>query len=128
MGATGGSIESITLGGRTFSVAGDADSNRKLGGFENDVQANGDGTARLLKTRVPWAASDLALSIDDLNGDHEFLQDLADRNSMFAITAAYASGAIFNGEGQITAELQVSSANTTATVSLMGSGKFTAQQ
>ena len=128
MGATGGSIESVTLDGRTFSVATDADSNRKLGGFENDVQANGDGTARLLKTRVPWTAADLTLSIDDLNGDHEFLQALADGNSMFPITAAYASGTIFQGEGQITGELQVSSANTTASVSLMGSGKMTAQQ
>ena len=125
--ATGGSIESVTLRGRTFSVASDADSQRKLGGFENDVQSNGDGTSRVIKTRVPWGESDLTLSINDLNGDHEFLQDLADRNDQFAITASYASGAIFQGEGQITGELQVSSQSTTASVSLMGSGVMTRQ-
>lgn len=127
MGATGGSIESVTLFGRNFSVAADADSQRSLGGFNNEVESNGDGTARLVKTRMPWAAADLALSIDDLNGDAVFLQDLADGNSMFPITAAYASGAIFQGDGQITGEVNVSSTNTTATVSLKGSGKMTKQ-
>ena len=127
MGATGGSIESVTLDGRSFSVAADADSQRSLGGSNNEVEANGDGTSRLIKTRMPWAATDLALSIDDLNGDAVFLQDRADGNSMFPITAAYASGAIFEGTGQITGELNVSSTNTTATVSLKGSGKMTKQ-
>lgn len=127
MGATGGSIESVTLDGRTFSVAADADSQRSLGGFNNEVEANGDGSSRLLKTRMPWEASDLTLSIDDLNGDHEFLQNLADGNSLFPITAAYASGAIFQGTGQIVGEMKVSSANATAAVGLKGSGKMTQQ-
>ncbi len=127
MSATGGSIASVTLNGRDFTVAADADSNRKLGGFENDVQANGDGTARIIKTRVPWMANDLTLSIDDLRGDHKFLQDLADGSSMFPITASYASGAVFNGTGQIVGELQVASQATTASVSLSGSGQFLKQ-
>jgi len=41
MASVGGSIESITLGGREFAVAADAESQRKLGGWENEVQANG---------------------------------------------------------------------------------------
>jgi len=49
MAATGGSIESITMDGREFAVAADAESQRKLGGFENEVQANGNGTARIIK-------------------------------------------------------------------------------
>ena len=83
-------------------MAADADSQRKLGGFENDVQANGDGTSRTLKTRVPWGASDLTLSTSDENGDHAFLQNLSDGNSDFIITVAYADGSIFQGEGTIT--------------------------
>ena len=48
MPAVGGSIESVTLNGRPFPVAADAEAQRKLGGWENEVQANGDGfTARL---------------------------------------------------------------------------------
>ncbi len=127
MSATGGSIESVTLNGRQYTVAADADSNRKQGGFENDVQSNGDGTARLIKTRVPWMASDLTLSIDDLRDDQKELQKLADGNAMFPITATYASGAIFNGVGQIVGELQISSQATTASLGLSGSGKFLKQ-
>jgi len=127
MGATGGSIESVTLDGRTFSVAGDADSPRSLGGFDNEVEANGDGTARLIKTRMPWEASDLTVAIDDLNGDHEFLQNLSDGNSLFPITVAYASGAVFQGTGQIAAGVKVSSTNATAALGLKGSGKMTLQ-
>ena len=123
MGATGGSIESVTLRGRTYGVAADGDSQRSLGGSVNEYESNGDQvTGRLLKTATPWEASDLALSIDDLNGDAVFLQDLADSNDLFAITVAYASGAIFEGTGQISGVIQVSSTNTTATLGLKGSG------
>jgi len=127
MSAVGGSIESVTLDGRTYSVAADADSNRKIGGFENDVQANGDGTARLIKTRVPFMVDGLAVSIDDDNGDHEFLQNLANRNGFFPLTVTYASGAIWQGTGQVTGEVTLSSQNATAAVSLMGEGTITKQ-
>lgn len=127
MGSVGGSIESVTLDGRTFSVAADADSQRKAGGFENEVQSNGDGTARLIKTRVPWSVSDLTISIDDQNNDHAFLQALSDRKAFFPITVSYASGAVFNGSGQISGELAVGSTNTTAALSLAGSGTYTQQ-
>jgi len=53
MAAVGGSLESITLNGREFPVAADVEAQRKLGGWENEVLANGDGSGRLIKTRVP---------------------------------------------------------------------------
>jgi len=127
MTAIGGSIESVTLAGRNFSVAADADSNRKLGGYENEVQANGDGSARLIKTRVPFMVDGLALSIDDSRGDQEYLQDLSNRKDFFPITATYASGAVWQGTGQIQGELQFSSQNATASLSLSGTGELTAQ-
>ncbi len=125
--ATGGSIESVGLAGRTFSVAADADSNRKLGGFENELQMNGDGTGRLIKTRVGWMLDGLTLSIDDLRGDHEYLQGLVNRRDFFAIDVTYASGAIYSGTGQITGEVQVASQATTASLSLNGPGTLTRQ-
>ncbi len=125
--ATGGSIESVTLDGRTYAVAGDADSNRQLGGDSNEVQANGNRTVRLIKTAQPWQADGLALSIDDLNGDQEFLQALADSNNLFPIEVVYASGAIFEGTGQIVGEVAVSSQNITAPIGLAGSGSFSKQ-
>lgn len=127
MAAVGGSLESISLDGRYFSIAADADVQRKLGGTENEVQSNGDGTARLIKTRVPWSESDVVVAIDDSRGDHEFLQDLADRKDFFPTAATYASGIVYQGTGQIVGEMQVSSQNATASLSLMGQGAVTQQ-
>ena len=90
MAAVGGSIESITLDGRGFAVAADAEAQRKLGGFENEVQANGDGTARLIKTRVPLSIDGLTVEIDDDRADQEFLQELSNRNDFFPVVISYA--------------------------------------
>lgn len=127
MPATGGSIESVTLDGRNFPVAADAEAQRKLGGFENEVEANGNGTARLIKTRVPLSIDGLTLEVDDGRGDHEFLQELSNRNDFFPVAITYASGSTYQGSAQITGELQASSQNATAAVSLMGPGILTRQ-
>ena len=122
MAAVGGSIESITLDGRNFAVAADAEAQRKLGGFENEVQSNGDGTARLIKTRVPLSLDGLTLEIDDDRADQEFLQELTNRNDFFPVVISYASGNDYQGTAQIVGETQASSQNATAAVSLMGPG------
>jgi len=125
--ATGGSIESVGLSGRTFAVAADADSTRKLGGWNNEHEPNGDGTGRLIKTREGWMVSGLRLAIDDLRGDHEFLQALADQNDYFPCVVTYASGAEYSGLGQITGDLQASSQSTTGEVTLGGPGQLKRQ-
>jgi hypothetical protein len=124
---TGGSIESISIAGRSYAVAADADAQVKFGGFENEHQANGNGTARQIKTRVVWAVTGLTLDIDDDNGDHEFLQERADskRDEVFTIT--YASGAVYQGTGGPTGEIQKSTQSTTAAVNFTGPGKLTKQ-
>lgn len=127
MAAIGGSIESVTLSGREFAVAADAEAQRKLGGFENEVMANGNGTARLIKTRVPLAITGLTLEIDDSRGDHEFLQGLANQNDFFPIAITYASGVTYQGSAQIGGEFQASSQAATASVDLSGPGELTAQ-
>jgi len=127
MAAVGGSIEGITLNGRNFPVAADAESQRKLGGFENEVQSNGDGTARLIKTRVPLSIDGLTLEIDDDRADQEFLQDVSDRKDFVPLVISYASGADYQGTVQLVGETQVSSQNATAAVSFMGPGILTKQ-
>ena len=125
--SVGGSIQSVSIDGRLFKVAADADSQRKLGGDENEVAANGDGSARLLKTAVTWRVTGLTLSIDDFLGDAEFLQERKDSNEQFAIAVTYASGAVYQGTGQIVGETNISSANATASVDLAGGGILTRQ-
>lgn len=125
--ATGGSIESVTLDGRYFPVAADADSPRNLGGDKNEVEPNGDGSGRLIKTRSAWSVTSLDISIDDVNSDQEFIQQLANRNDFFPCTITYASGIVYQGNGQVTGDNEVSSQATKMAVSLMGTGQLTKQ-
>jgi hypothetical protein len=127
MAAVGGSLESITLDGREFPVAADVEAQRKLGGWENEVLANGNGTARLIKTRVPLSLDGVVVEVDDSRGDHEFLQELADRFDFFPIALTYASGTTWQATAQIVGDMQASSQNASAAVSLMGPGKLTQQ-
>lgn len=127
MAAVGGSIESITLDGRTFSVPADAEATRKIGGWENEVQSNGDGTGRLVKTRVPFVLDGISVSTDDTRGDAEYLQELQDRSDFFSLSVTFASGATYQGTGQIIGETSTSSQNATTTISLSGPGTMTKQ-
>jgi len=127
MAAVGGSIESVTLDGRSFAVAADAEANRKLGGFENEVLSNGDGTARLIKTRVPWSLDGLTVEVDDNREDQEFLQRLTSRSDYWPLSVTYASGQTYQGTAQIVGENPASSQNATAAISLMGPGKLKKQ-
>ncbi len=126
MAAVGGSLESIILAGRIFAIAADAEANRKMGGFENEVQSNGDGSARIIKTRVPLSLSGITVEVDDSRGDHEFLQDLSDKNDFFVIALTYASGLTYQGSAQLVEGVE-SSSNATAEISLAGPGRLTKQ-
>jgi len=127
MAAVGGSIDSYTLIGREFVVAADAESQRKLGGFENEVLANGNSTARLIKTRMPLLIDGLTTEIDDDKGDQEFLQDVANMNDFVTMNITYASGAVYQGSVQITGDFQASSQSATASVTFSGPGILTKQ-
>lgn len=127
MPSIGGSIQSVTLDGRTFAVAADVEAQRKLGGFENEVQANGDGTARLIKTRMPLSLDGLSIETDDDRGDQEYLQALANQPEFFAISITFASGVTYQATAQIVGEMAASSQSAMTSVSLMGPGIMTRQ-
>lgn len=127
MPAVGGPIESISIRGRLFAVASDADAEKKLGGFENEVSPNGDGTARLIKSRVPWGIDGLEVEIKDDRADLEFLQEIADGLDFVAITMTHASGVTYEGAGIVVDEIQASSQNATAKIKLEGPGSLVAQ-
>jgi len=127
MPAIGGSIESVTLDGRIFSVPADAEAQRNLGGFQNEVQPNGDGTARLIKTRAALLLEGVTVEIDDSRGDHEYLKALADRPDFFPVAVTYVSGVTYQGRAQIVGDFQASSQAATASISLAGPGELTKQ-
>lgn len=127
MTAVGGPVESVSIDGRYFTVAADADANRELGGFVNENQPNGDGTARLIKSRKPWLVDGLTLAVDDLLDDQEYLQDKADQLGYFPVNITFANGAVFGGTGQIVDELKFGNAGATVPVTLGGPQKLTQQ-
>lgn len=120
----GGSIESVSIKGRNFAVAADADASVKLGGFENETQPNGDSTARTIKSRVAWSVTGLTLSIDHARGDLEFLQDISDAKEEVACSVTFVSNDTYAGTGTINGELAFSTQNATAEVALGGGGKL----
>lgn len=125
--STGGSIQEVTLKGRRYPVAADADPSRKLGSFENEISPNGDGSVRLIKKRVASKVDGLTLSIDDRKGDQEHLQELADSMELFEVTLTQANGYVYSGQMQITGEINVSLMNMTADIALEGSVGLVAQ-
>jgi hypothetical protein len=127
MPAVGGPIENISIRGRLFPVASDAEATKMLGGFTSEVQSNGDGTARLVKSRVPWSIDGLQVEINDARADHEFLQEIADGHDFVPITMTLASGVCYQGTGIVADEIGSSSQNATATIKLSGPGNLTQQ-
>lgn len=123
----GGSIISVSIRGRLFPVAADADVNVDLGGFTTEVQANGDGSARLLMTRKPWMLENIPISMDHDRNDLKFLQDTADSKTFHPITIELASGHVFQGKGTVSGDLKGSTQNATVPVTLSGKEKLTRQ-
>jgi hypothetical protein len=123
----GGSIESISVDAQLFAVAADADATMALGGWSNDVQPNGNGTARIIKTRIPWTLSGLTVAVDDDARNQEFLQAIADGNIYVPCTIRMASGVTYQGTGTITDNIERSTQSATCTVSLSGQGSLSKQ-
>lgn len=123
-----GSLVEFSINGRSFKCASDADGNTSLGGRVNEFQANGDGiSGRVIQTVSGWKFSGINFAIDEDNDDLEFLQDVADAGRMVPMKAVYSDGTIRAGQGAITGEIEVSSMNGTAPLTLEGSGKFQKQ-
>ena len=123
MGTTGGSIGSLSINGRNFSVDGDVDAAQALKKFENEMKANGDGTIRLIKKRQVQKLEALPVAINDSQNDLEFLSDLNDNgdggvDGLFNITVALASGAIYSGRGQFVGDMMRQTSESTAELTL----------
>jgi len=128
MTAVGGDIEKISINNVIYAVTSETDATRALGGFANEVMPNGDGSARMKKTRKPWRIDGIAVACDDPIGNEQAnLQDVADGKEWVDIVMYLASGAIFSGQGQIVGEPEFSNQNTAATLNLSGPRKLVRQ-
>jgi|SRR6185369_6293236 len=127
MASVGGSIKEITIDGRPFAVAADADVKLKLGGKKVDVQANGNGTARALGTVEPWSLSDIDIAIDHDKADAQFLKANADAMEFVSCTIELIDGTVYQGKGLVAGDHDFSTAKATTGLTLMGQDQLTAQ-
>lgn len=132
MAAIGGSIKNISVKGRPFTVAADADGERDLGGYTNEVQSNGDKTVRVIKLVKPWNMGGLSVSIDDNRSDQEFLQGISDGkdagdDGLYDMTFTFVDGNTYQGRGIVVGDLKKSTKNATMEIALSGSDTLTKQ-
>jgi len=102
MASQGGPIVNMSISGRTFAVTQDSDPPIDLGGNENDVEMNGDKSARIVSKIVPGKIGPVALVIDHANGDQQFIQEIRDNKELVDVSIELADGSIFYHRGIIT--------------------------
>lgn len=120
----GGSIQSISIDGRDFNVTSDADFTIDMGGFKNERLMNGNNTSRKKKERKPWKVTGIVLDTDFANGDHAFLQNIADGPDV-AMVIHFADDSKLTGTGSIEGDLTFSSMNSTGSLEMAGGGTLT---
>jgi hypothetical protein len=117
----GGPIESITIKGRRFACDGEDSAKIQLGGFNNELKPNGDGTPRQIKSRKLATISDLNPKIDPANGDLEYLQEIQNGFEMADTAITLVDGTVYSGAMQITDEVEYDAKEGTAGLSMAGS-------
>lgn len=125
--AVGGPLEEITIDGRRFPVVADADGERDLGGFTNEVNPNGDGSARILKTRKAWSFGGIVVEMNNNRGDQQFLQERANAKEFYPITFTHADGSVFAAPGIITGDIKASTMKASCPLTFSGPKTLEAQ-
>jgi len=127
MASVGGSIESVTLDGRTLSVVAEGGPSVKPGGFKNDIKLAGNGTASLIKMATPIEISGLQVLIDNANGDLDYLIGKQKSFRWLDTTITYADGKVHQGTTQIMDDLEYKSEDSTCSLTLKGPGELVFQ-
>lgn len=124
--ASVGSVQELSIDGRRFTPPADNDIGRVLGGFENEVLPNGDGSVRLKKERKPFKLDSVQAASDDELGDQEYLQEVADRHNLVPINITLVDGRVYQGVGQVIGEISYSTMNGLTSFGLSGQATLVA--
>lgn len=100
-----GPLESITIKGRRFAVAEDDTTNINLGGKNNEVYANGDGTVRVQQSRVPSSVEGINIIFDPDKDDDGYLSEIKETGDLFDCSITANDGTIFSGSMQLIGDL-----------------------
>ena len=118
---------SISFDGREYQTAGDSAGTPTQGGYNNEWQSNGNpATGRVIQTPTGWSLPDNNVQIDLSSDDLEYLENKKNNGILMDIVVTY-QDAIKGGTGVITGDLNFDPMTSTASVSLMGPGKFEKQ-
>ena len=118
--AVHGALRSLEINGRTFKTAQDSPGSTDLGGRNNEIQMNGDGSTRVLQSVVPGMMSDIGVEIDHASDDLEFIQAIADAGVPVPITQTYADGTTRTGDLSIVGEIKPDESTGLLTMSFAG--------
>lgn len=122
--AVGGDIKRVSIAGTFYSVASGTSVAIQLGGDKNAIETNGDRTARLLKTTVPWSVTGLTISLHE-DGTFQKLESVKNLSGLVPITIEKWDGSSLTGQGQIVDEMTENTDKNTADVSLSGTQTLT---
>jgi len=126
-GAQGGPVESIAINNRNFAITEDSDASVDYGGDKNEILMNGDGTGRQSKSKKPWKVSGLGVVINPDNDDHEFLQDVIDKNGFVDYEHTESDGNTYYAKGQIVEDMEKSTKTASMEITCSGAGKLKKQ-
>ena len=120
MGVSSGTLQSIVIAGRRFTVDAESGGKVTLSGFSNEVKPNADGTNRIVKTRHPGKIEDCDLIADNDRDDLEFLQESQDSLEFLDISATEIDGTVLGGNMQITDEIALELEDGKIPIALVG--------
>ncbi|GHU13044.1 hypothetical protein FACS1894161_2550 [Spirochaetia bacterium] len=120
MAGVGGPFESHTINGRRFVCDAEDDAQIQLQGFSNEVKVAGDGSLRLLKSRIPGTLEGTNIIYDPFNGDDDYLVKCRSGKEMLEYSGTDVDGTIWTGLVQITGDLKFSAKNKTVGLTLTG--------
>jgi hypothetical protein len=115
-----GPIESITIAGRRFVVDGEDAANVVLSGFKNEIKFNGDGSKRIIRSRVSGSIKNLNVQSTHANKDLEYLRDKQSTSDFFDVSITYCDGTIYSGSMQFVDDITEDTQQGTIGISLDG--------
>jgi hypothetical protein len=115
-----GPFESHTLAGRRFVCDAGDDAVLQMNGKNNELKPSGDGTNRVIQSRVSGLLEGSNIVFDPESGDVEYLEDLKNKGEFVDYSGTTNDGVIYSGSVVITGELKFSFKNGTVLVTLSG--------
>lgn len=126
--AIGGPVKQLSVDGRIYTTAGDADSPRDLGGNTNTHVPHGDGkTGHYNQVPRGWKVENVVIACNPNRSDQKALQDVADSGEEVPIVFTYMGNITYSGMGNIEGEIKWSNNTTMATCTFAGSGRLRKQ-